>query len=399
MTQAFPGIKDIGLDYLKFRGGYGESAGFPSPYSTRNTLGLNSQAFIDDNGNTISTNAVSNRLGNPNLKPESISEIELGIESKFWNNRASLDVSVYKKNTNDLITDRELDRSTGFSVTRINAGELETEGIEIDFSIIPVQTDNFSWDINANFSAYESTVISLPDGIEQLGIAGFTNLGNFAIAGEPYGIMQGTAVARDANGNRIVDGGGDYLLDNDISIIGDPNPDFTTNLTNTVSYKGFSFNMSWSYRHGGDIYSTTASALIARGISTDTDFDRNQTFILPGVTQTGVVNTRQITATRAYFNNLGFGGNDLTVWDGTTIRLREVSLSYRLSKTMLEKTPFGSLSFTLSGQNMWHKAVNFPPGTNFDTNSVGTGVGNGLGFDFLNGPSSKRYGFSVKATF
>ena len=399
MTQAFPSIKDIGLNYLKFRGGYGQSAGFPSPYSTRNTLGLNSQAFVDVNGNVTSTNAVSNRLGNADLKPESIEEIELGLESKFWNNRASLDVSVYKKNTNDLITDRTLDRSTGFSVTRINAGELETEGLEIDFGIMPVQTDDFSWELNANFSAYESTVISLPDGIDQLGMTGFTDLGNFAIAGEPFGVIQGYAVSRDANGNSIIDSNGDYIVSNDISIIGDPNPDWTTNVVNTISYKGFSFSADWAYRHGGDIYSRTAAALVGRGITTDTDIDRQQTYILPGVTQTGVVNTTQITATNLYFNNLGFSGDDLKVWDGSTIRLREVSLSYRLSDKMLERTPFGSVSFTVSGQNLWYKSVNFPPGTNFDTNVVGTGVGNGLGLDFLNGPSSKRYGFSLKATF
>ena len=399
ITQAFPSIKDIGLNYLKLRSGYGESAGFPSPFSTRNTLGLNSQAFVDRNGNVISTNFVSNRLGNPNLKAESISEIEVGIESKFWNNRASLDVSIYKKKTNDLITDRTLDRSTGFSVTRINAGELETKGIEIDYSITPFQTDNFSWDVSGNFSAYESTIISLPDGIDRLGIAGFASPGNFAIAGEPYGVILGAAVTRDANGNAVINSGGDYLVDNSPSIIGDPNPDWTTNLVNTLSYKGLSFSMQWSYRHGGDIYSRTAAVLVGRGITTDTDFDRTQTLILPGVTQTGVVNTKQITATRAYFNNLGFGADDLKIWDGSTIRLREVSLSYRLSNKMLDKTPFGSVSFTVSGQNLWYRAVNFPPGTNFDTNVAGTGVGNGLGMDFINGPSSKRYGFSLKATF
>jgi len=399
LTQAFPAIKDIGLNYLKLRGGYGESAGFPVPFSTRNTLNLTSRAFVDREGNLISTNAASNRLGNPDLNPESISEIELGVETKFWNNRASFDVSVYKKNTNDLITDRTLDPSTGFTVTRINAGELETEGIEIDFSFTPVVTDNFNWTIGGNFSAYESTIVALPDGIDQLTISGFANLGNFAIEGQPYGVLQGLAVSRDANGNRIVDSGGDYVTDNDISIIGDPNPDWNLNVINTVSYKGLSFSANWSYRHGGDIYSRTAAVLLGRGISTDTDFDRQQTIILPGVTQAGIVNTKQITATRAYFNNLGFGGEDLKVWDGSTVRLREVSLSYRLSDEILKRTPFGSVSFTLSGQNLWYRAINFPPGTNFDTNVAGTGVGNGLGLDFLNGPSSRRYGFSLKASF
>lgn len=65
----------------------------------------------------------------------------------------------------------------------------------------------------------------------------------------------------------------------------------------------------------------------------------------------------------------------------------------------MEKTPFGSLSITATGFNLWYDAVNTPDGVNFDPNVAGTGIGSGQGFDFLNGPSSKRYGISLKATF
>ncbi|WP_321540260.1 hypothetical protein [Flavobacterium piscinae] len=66
---------------------------------------------------------------------------------------------------------------------------------------------------------------------------------------------------------------------------------------------------------------------------------------------------------------------------------------------MVRKNIFGGLSFTLSGNNLWYEAINTPKGVNFDPNVAGTGVGNGRGFDYLNGPSSRRYGFSVKASF
>ena len=65
---------------------------------------------------------------------------------------------------------------------------------------------------------------------------------------------------------------------------------------------------------------------------------------------------------------------------------------------MLDRTPFGSLSITASGQNLWYEAYNVPSGTNFDP-GVALGVGNSRGFEFINGPSGKRYGISVKATF
>ena len=100
-----------------------------------------------------------------------------------------------------------------------------------------------------------------------------------------------------------------------------------------------------------------------------------------------------------YFSNVLFGPDELGIYDASVLRLQEVSLSYSVPSKILDKTPFGSLSFTLSGQNLWFDAINIPDGTNFDPNVAGVGIGNGRGFDFLNGPSSKRYGMSIKASF
>lgn len=94
-----------------------------------------------------------------------------------------------------------------------------------------------------------------------------------------------------------------------------------------------------------------------------------------------------------------FGPSELQIYDATTLRLQEVSLGYSVPSKYLDKTPFGSLSFTVSGFNLWYKAFNVPESSNFDPNVAGIGVGNGQGFDYLNGPSSKRYGFSIKASF
>ena len=89
----------------------------------------------------------------------------------------------------------------------------------------------------------------------------------------------------------------------------------------------------------------------------------------------------------------------MQIFDGTTIRLSEVNLSYDFPKSLLGNLPFGSVSATLTGINLFYDAVNIPDVVNFDTNSLSTGVGNGDGLDFQTGPSSKRYSFSVKATF
>jgi len=400
-TSAFENLQSTnGLNYLKIRLGYGESAGFPPAYSTRNTLGLTSRLFVNDAGEVLSGNSVSNRLGNPNLTPELVKEVEFGIDTRFLNNRVGLNVSVFDKRTEDLITDQNLDPSTGFTVTRINAGELKVQGIEVDLDVTPVKTDNFSWNVTGNFYADESEVLSLPEGTTQIALTS-TIVGrpaNYAIVGKPLGILQGIAVQRDANGNMIVGADGNYLDDTAISIIGDPNPDWTSSITNQIKYKNWSFNMAWQYRHGGDIFSQTAGATIGRGVAVS-PISREGTYVLPGVLQDGSPNDIQITATDVFFDNFGFGAEELLIFDGSTLRLSEASIGYALPSKFLDKSPFGSVSFTLSGSNLWYKAFNFPEAVNFDTNTLSTGVGNGQGLDFITGPSSRRYGLSVKATF
>jgi len=400
-TSAFENLRTTnGLNYLKLRLGYGESAGFPSPYGTRNTLALSSRRFVDNQGNVLSSNAVSDRLGNPNLKPERIKELEIGLDAKFLNNRIGLNMSLFKKNSEDLITDQNLDPSTGFTISRVNAGELETKGVEIDLTVTPIKTKDFNWTVAGNFYADESEILSLPEGTDQIVLT--SSIGgrpaNYAIVGQPYGIMQGNTIVRDDQGNKVVEATGFYKISNDISIIGDPNPDWTGSLTNTINYKAFTLNVSMQYRHGGDIFSQTAATLIGRGV-VDVGRDRLATYVLPGVLEDGSPNNIQITATNVGFDVQGFGANELQMFDGTTLRLSEVSLGYNLPSKHLDKTPFGSLSITLSGSNLWYKAFNFPDEVNFDTNTLSTGVGNGQGIDYITGPSSRRYGVSVKATF
>lgn len=399
-TEAFEGIKSTnGLNYLKLRAGYGTSAGFASSYPVSNNIDGNARDFSDINGVVTPGQQTSSRLGNPNLKPELLSEIEFGFESKFLDNRVSLNASYFRRQTKNLITETPIDPSTGYLTTFTNIGRLEGNGIEVDLDVDVIRNDGngFNWNIGANFFKGEMIVKDLGD-LERVTVAGFTNLGNQAIEGEQLGVMVGSRVKRDGNGNFVVNNVGDYATEAGPFIIGNPNPDFTLNTTNTFSYKNFNLNFLISYVSGGDIYSQTSAALLGRGLTTDTQ-DRLQTFILPGVKEDGTPNDIQINNSTYYFNNVAFGPDELSIYDGSVIRLNEISLGYNLPKKILEKTPFGSMSFTLAGYNLYYNAFNTPDGVNFDPNVMGTGVGNGRGFDFLNGPSGKRYGFSIKATF
>jgi hypothetical protein len=147
------------------------------------------------------------------------------------------------------------------------------------------------------------------------------------------------------------------------------------------------------------MYSSTAVNLIGRGVTKETDFDRTLPFILPGVKEDGSPNDIQVSATEAYFDNLVGSTTDLAIFDATVIRLRELSLSFALPDKLLSRTPFGSVSFTLSGTNLWYYAPNFPKHVRFDPETSGFGVSNGRGLEFFSGPSSRRMGASLTVTF
>lgn len=403
-TSAFSNFKSNTLNFLKVRLGYGSSAGFPTPYNTRNTLDLSSRDFVDQNSNVISSNTTSNQLGNPNLKPEVHRELEFGLDTKLFN-RLNFNINLYRKTTTDLITEQDIDPSTGFNSQQVNIGELLNKGIEIDYSLDIIKTTRkgFSFNVSGNFAAGETTVTDLPEGSDIIPLTRSNINGeaaNYAVEDRPYGVLHGTTILKDDNGNNLIGEDGLYLESTEISEIGDPNPDWTTTLTPTIKYKGFNLTANIQYRHGGDIFSTTAATLIGRGVvDLDNPIDRETSYILPGVLKDGSPNNIAITATNLGFDTYLRGPNELNIFDGSTIRLQEVSLGYQIPQKALEKSPFRSLSLTLSGFNLWYKAVNFADDLNYDTNSSGTGVGNGQGLDFINGPSTRRIGLSIKATF
>jgi len=405
-TTAFENFRNEWVNFLKVRAGYGTSANFPTRYPIAATLNLDTQSFINGS-NTIIKNTSGTRLGNPNLRPERIDEIELGIEGRFWDNRISLDLSVYNKITRDLIIDRPLDPATGYTTTQTNIGKIENKGIELDLGFNWLsQSDGVQWNTDVNWSTNDAIVIDLGQDTDRIIYSGFSNLGNAAIPGESLGTIMGSSITRDSEivdfkwqpGNYVINNQGSFDETNDPTIIGDANPDWLLNISNRISYKNFSFSFLINHVHGGDILSYTVATLLGRGLTTDT-LDRELSFILPGVQSDGTPNTKQINNSTYFFSNVLYGPDENLIYDGSVWRLGEISLSYNLPESILDQTPFGNISFSLSGFNLWYDAYNTPDGTNFDPNIAGTGVGNGRGFDYLNGPSSKRYGASVKLTF
>ncbi len=402
---AWDGLKSENvLNYLKLRASYGTSANFPTGYPTVSVVEQNTQAFGE--GGEITTNQVDNFRANPGLEPELLKEFEVGFETKWWRSRIKFDATYYDRRTDDLIVFEPLSPSTGFTLTQSNIGQISNKGFEGDLSIDVFRNeDGFNWNSSVNFFANDEVVeeqeqdIIFYTGSSQLFIGA-----NAAIKGESLGTIVGTAVLRDAAGNLITNDAGNYVisesdLNGDVPIIGDAVPDYTMNFINSLSYKNWRLGFQINHIKGGDIMSSTIATLLGRGLITETE-NRLNTYILPGINQnSGEPNDIQLNNSTYYFSNLLFGPAELKVYDASVVRLQEVSLGYSLPQKFLEKTPFGSLTFTLQGFNLWYDAYNTPGGANFDPNVAGVGVGNGRGFDFLNGPSTRRYGMSVKMTF
>jgi hypothetical protein len=87
------------------------------------------------------------------------------------------------------------------------------------------------------------------------------------------------------------------------------------------------------------------------------------------------------------------------VFDASVVRLREVSFGYTFPKAMLDKTPFGSVSITFSGRNLWYKAPNFPEVLNFDPETAVSSGSNSQGLDYIGVPTTKRFGVNLNVTF
>ncbi|MHA4812246.1 SusC/RagA family TonB-linked outer membrane protein [Flavitalea flava] len=402
-TSVFSGLQNNKvLSYLKFRLGYSTSANYPPAYNTRPYINIATRTFVTNGGAAINVNTFPANLANPALKPELLRETEGGVEAKLFNNRISLDLTLYSRIAKNQILQRPLDPSSGYTGQFINAGQVANKGIEIALGLVPIQSKEWKWQLEGLYTLNKSKVTDIPVDLKDIPTAGYSNKGTFAKNGYALGVIESSYFQKDPkSGKRLVGTDGNYINSNDIAVIGDPNALYKLTGISTLTYKGFNFRLQVDYTCGGDMYSGTAGALLSRGVTKDTQFDRSLPLILPGVLENGQPNNIQISATQAYYGNGITNGaaDESAIYDATCIRLREASLGYSLPAKLISKLPFGSVSFSISGTNLWYYAPNFPKYVHFDPEASGLGVGNGRGMEFLTGPSARRFGGSIRVTF
>lgn len=354
-------------------------------------------------------------LSDQDITPEFTDEIEVGTDLEFFKRRIAVDFTWYKKTTTDLISAVSVPATSGYTTFNTNIGGIENKGIEIGLTLVPIQTDNFKWSLYTTFTKNDNVVTELVEGLERIQFD--ANQVPHAIVGKPFGVFYGSRFARDADGNYLINqSGGGIVQDLQNGIIGDPNPDFKMSFINNISYKGFNLQAQVDWKEGGDIHSTSIPTMLGRGVTRDTE-NREHSFVLPGfygdnsgnpildANGNQIPNTTQITMNDLYFSPAGgntFGINSVaeaSVYDGTVYRLRELSLSYDFPKKWLEKTPFGSLSISAVGNNLWYFAPNVPKYTNFDPDVTAFGSTRVQGVEIASAPSSTRYGMKVNITF
>ena len=386
-----------------------------TPYLTRTNFAITTP-FTTATGTKVNQASLNNTLGNPNLKPEFTTEYEIGADLKFLNNKVGLDATYFTRQSTEQIAFASITRSTGFSQEVTNVGRLDNKGWEIGLDITPVSTaSGFSWNSYVAFTRIRTEVVDAGStGEIFIGGAGST-FGTIHRNGQPYGQIFGTANSRDEAGNLLIDKDTGLPFPAAKSqIIGNPNPDFTLGWTNTFTWKGFTLSALIDWKQGGDFYSFSAASLLLRG-QLAFQADREALRVVPGVygdpgtyeavlddSGNKIKNTTGISAFDSHFSNGwgAYGADEVNIYDGTVIRLREVSLGYSLPKAILGKTPFGSARISVSGRNLWWKAPNVLQDLNLDPEFLSEASDSNIqGFEYGATPTTRRYGVNLTLTF
>ena len=407
-TEAF-GIESDILSYAKIRGNVARVGRDADPYLLQSTFTQagfgNNVASVDFpmsvGGASIPGFQIGSRLGSMNLKPEFVTSSEVGVNLGFFQNRIGVDFTYFNTKSTSQIFNVAISNSSGYNTRTTNIGEMQNKGIELQISATPVRTSDFKWDLLLNFTKIRNKVLSIAEGVDNSGITGnaFGGIINSIAVGHPYGVIVGTAHARNANGDYLINPStGAFMPGIAGEVISNPQKDYTLGLTNNFTYKGLTLSALFDINKGGHIYSFSQVDMRTMGQVEETGVDRDQPRILPGVIAnadgTFRPNDIQVSA-QTYWQGLGGISGEAAVFDATAYRLRELSLSYGLPKSLLAKTPFGQVSLGISGRNLWMFAPGFPGDPEVNTQ----GAGNIQGMDLNGIPTTKNYGINLRVTF
>jgi TonB-linked SusC/RagA family outer membrane protein len=377
-------------DLFKLRVAYGESGNLTGigPYQRFN--GYSSLAYL---GRTSFFS--SSVRANENVKPERQKELEFGVDLAFAKSRIGVQVNYYIKKVSDLLIDRVLAPTTGFSSLLDNFGSLENKGVEVVLTLAPVRGKDFRWDITGIYSRNRNKAVKIGQALTLLGTNGGAPVA--ILEGQPIGVFYGTFFARDNGGNQVKNPAGipqtergiqstplSYTTQRDAAglpsgtvlrkIIGDPNPDYTASLVNEFSYKKFSLRVQLDAVQGVDVFN--ADWRTRQGVGNGKEAEKEHLGQLP----------------RGYIAGI-YGIEEWRIDDGSFVKLREIALTINAGKV---RNIFSNLSFSVSGRNLvsWDNYKGYDPEVNAGGQSTIL-----RGIDFGPVPIPRTISVGVQAKF
>ncbi|USL96063.1 SusC/RagA family TonB-linked outer membrane protein [Riemerella anatipestifer] len=382
-------LKASWLNYGKLRAGWAKTANDTSPYSLETYLDTRQPFYFP----RFSYPGTQN---NPNLIPEQRTIKEIGLEVSMFKKRFGFDVTYYRSVTTDLLTPVQVDPSSGNTSIIRNAGSMENKGIEAIVNLTPIKTENFSWDLTWNFAKNNNKLLSLygDNNILRISNVPFGLVSIEAVKGERYGQIYGTDFTYDAKGNKVVDENG-YYVPSEIKSLGSIIPDYNMGIRSTFKYKSFTLSALVDRQKGGNYYSISHMWGMYSGMLEETAANgvRETGVINPGVKADGTPNDIVISAQDWGTSHYGTVAA-MNVFDASYWKLREVTLSYSLPKSMIG--PFQGVTVSAFGRNLltWGLAWK-----SFDPEMASYSSGNIQGIEGGSLPSTRTYGVNVQFKF
>jgi TonB-linked SusC/RagA family outer membrane protein len=447
-TNAIPVLKEVSfLDYGKLRGGIAKvsqinilnpaspiyngfniATGVYNPNGAYGTLGTYSQGSGFPFG-SLSSYTQDNRLVQPGLKPETTISTEVGVELSFFKRRVAGGFTYYAQKSTNQTVSTGVSTASGSSTYLLNAGEVQNHGVEVDLNITPVRLENgLTVTIGGNFNYNNNKVVSLPNDLPQLalsttGTGATTNAGLYAIQGQPYPILLGSHYQRTEDGLIKMGTTNNKYDPTDKTVyyyplkaadnisFGNTQPKFKYGFNASVTYKGLTLSGQGELRTGYVIYNSIGEDLDFTGSGARSAMYGRKDFVYPNSAistdngATYVPNTSGVTPGGAEFWAQNSTWNRTVaenyVTSGRFFKIRELSLSYALPATLLEKTGFvKGLSLNVYGRNLftWVPKENIYTDPelsgNVGTNSNAIGINTNLQL-----PATRFYGASLNATF
>jgi TonB-linked SusC/RagA family outer membrane protein len=365
VTDAMPGLQGSILSSLKLRGSVARVGSDAPVYSLVPVFLGESQRF-----GAQPQYRLDNRLANANLKPEITRSDEVGAEMALFNNRVTLDASLYSKSTRNQIFDVEISGASGFDRKWVNAGEISNKGVEALLGVNILESPTgLRWSTTFNYARNKSMVVDLAPDVETivLGTGGFGDVVVEARKGQPYGAIRGYRYLRNEAG-QIYTSAGRPVSEDTLSVLGNIQPKWTGGWGNQLAFGNFSLNTLLDIRRGGNLYSVTNMFGEYAGVLESTIAGREVDWNNPGIVLDAVdidsmkPNTRNRTA-ESYYHSL-FGFTERYVYDAGYVKLREVRLGYNLPSSWASRIMGAqSASIALTGRNlkMWTNVPNIDP--------------------------------------